>query len=178
MNESMSDNVPGADNQQETRSQVSEDAVKVNSENGNYIAGFVDGEGSFNVSVRKRTDYRLGWKVSASFNISQKDRSILEFIKDQLQCGKLRTRKDGIVYLEVTDTTELYERIIPFFRVFPFQSEEKTKNFAIFSQIVKLLYEQRHLSKEGLRKVLKLRSRLNEGKGRKRKYTLENIELD
>lgn len=44
---------------------------------GNYIAGFVDGEGSFNVSLKKRKDYKNDWKLHPSFNISQKDRVIL-----------------------------------------------------------------------------------------------------
>ena len=70
---------------------------------GYYIAGFTDGEGSFNVSFRPRNDYKLPWKVSLSFNISQKDRSILELFKNYLQCGTLRNRKDGVVYYEVTD---------------------------------------------------------------------------
>ena len=43
---------------------------------GNYIAGFTDGEGSFNVSIKKRLDYKESWKLTASFNISQKDRVI------------------------------------------------------------------------------------------------------
>ncbi len=40
---------------------------------GYYLAGFADGEGSFNITFRPRNDYKLPWKVSACFNISQKD---------------------------------------------------------------------------------------------------------
>jgi hypothetical protein len=54
---------------------------------GNYIAGFTDGEGSFNISVKKRNDYKDQWKLTASFNISQKDRVILALIKNELGCG-------------------------------------------------------------------------------------------
>lgn len=42
----------------------------------NYILGFVDGEGSFNISFIKRRDYRNRIKISASFNISQKEKEI------------------------------------------------------------------------------------------------------
>ena len=48
---------------------------------GNYISGFTDGEGSFNVSLKKREDYKNSWKLSPSFNISQKDRVILALLK-------------------------------------------------------------------------------------------------
>ena len=37
---------------------------------GYYLAGFTDGEGSFNVSFRPRKDYPIPWKVSVSFNVS------------------------------------------------------------------------------------------------------------
>jgi len=44
---------------------------------GYFLAGFVEGEGSFNVSLRKKTDYKVSWQVVMSFNVSQKDPSIL-----------------------------------------------------------------------------------------------------
>ena len=48
---------------------------------GYYLAGFADGEGSFNVSFRPRDDYKLPWKVSLCFNISQRDPVILAQFK-------------------------------------------------------------------------------------------------
>ena len=40
---------------------------------GYYLAGFTDGEGSFNVSFRPRSDYVFPWKVSLCFNVSQRE---------------------------------------------------------------------------------------------------------
>lgn len=141
---------------------------------GNYIAGFTDGEGSFNVSVKKRIDYKDQWKLTASFNISQKDRVILALIKKELGCGTLRERKDGVVYYEVTNATSLKERIIPFFKRFGFLSARKKTNFSIFSLIIEKMANREHLTKEGFQKILELRETLNEGKGRKRKYNLSD----
>ena len=142
---------------------------------GNYIAGFTDGEGSFNVSVKKRLDYKGSWKLTASFNISQKDRIILAWIKHILGCGTLRERKDGIVYYEVTNITALYDTIIPFFRVYGFRSAYKKNNFRIFSEIVEIMYKSEHSTPEGFQKILELREKLNPGIGRKRKYTLKDV---
>ena len=142
---------------------------------GNFIAGFTDGEGSFNVSIKKRLDYKESWKLSASFNISQKDRVILAWIKHVLRCGTLRERKDGIVYYEVTNVTSLYDVIIPFFRQFGFRSVYKKNNFRIFSEIVEMMHRDEHLTKEGFQKILELREKLNPGIGRKRKYTLQDV---
>lgn len=144
----------------------------VKPEHGYYIAGFTDGEGSFNVSIKKRKDYRNTWKLTASFNISQRDRVILSFIKKQLQCGTLRTRKDGVVYYEVTNPTSLYENVIPFFTRFRFLSAKKKRNFSLFCQIVEKMYRKEHLSEEGFQEILQLREKLNKGIGRKRKYDI------
>ncbi len=162
-----SNNVSRADNQQERLL-----CKKTKSDIGNYIAGFTDGEGSFNVSVKKRLDYKDTWKLTASFNISQKDRPILAFIQKELECGTLRERKDGVVYYEVTDVVSLKEIIIPFFKRFGFLSSRKKTNFAIFSSIVEKMANGEHLTKKGFRTILELREILNKGKGRKRKYTL------
>jgi hypothetical protein len=142
---------------------------------GNYIAGFTDGEGSFNISMIKRPDYVGKWKVLASFNISQKDLVILSYIKDIFGCGTLRERPDGIVYFEVTNIKSLMDKVIPFFNRFTFLSANKKKNFLIFSEIVTLMAKGEHLKEEGFWKIVHLRETLNKGKGRKRKYNLLEI---
>ncbi len=142
---------------------------------GYYIAGFTDGEGSFNVSLTPRNDYQDRWKMTASFNISQKDRVILAWIKNMLGCGTLRERQDGVVYYEVTNIKSLQERIIPFFERFGFLSANKKRNFSIFKKIVELMSRNTHLTRIGFIRILKLRERLNEGRGRKRKYNLSDI---
>ena len=64
-----------ADNQQERPSVES-----IAEEIGWFLSGFALGEGSFILAVRRRPDYRRGWKVSAAFNVSQKDTAPLEFV--------------------------------------------------------------------------------------------------
>src|SRR5437867_11026969 len=63
------DNAMGADNQQERPSGRSW-LTQIPADLGHYLAGFADGEGSFNISFRPRADYQLPWKISMSFNIS------------------------------------------------------------------------------------------------------------
>ena len=65
---------------------------------GFYLAGFADGEGSFMVVIRKKTDYSIGYKISVCFNVSQKETYILSQFKTILKCGTLRTRKDDVSY--------------------------------------------------------------------------------
>ncbi|MEK7182228.1 MAG: LAGLIDADG family homing endonuclease [Patescibacteria group bacterium] len=142
---------------------------------GNYISGFTDGEGSFNVSLKKREDYKNSWKLSPSFNISQKDRVILALFKKELGFGTLRERKDGIVYYEVTNIEILQKRVIPFFKKFHFLSANKKKNFYIFANIINLIYKKEHLQQDGFKKILELREKLNFGIGRTRKYNIQDV---
>ena len=128
--------------------------ARVPVEIGFYLAGFSDGEGSFNVSFRPRQDYSIPWKVSLSFNVSQKDRVILALFKRHLGCGTLRGRPDGVWYYEVTNINAIVENVIPFFERFPFLSAKKKRDFAKFKQIVALMQKGAHLTKDGIREIL------------------------
>jgi hypothetical protein len=130
---------------------------------GYYLAGFADGEGSFNVSFRPCKDYPVPWKVSLSFNVSQEDRVILTLFKRHLGCGTLRGRPDGVWYYEVTNFNAISENVIPFFERFPFLSAKKKRDFGKFKQIVALVQEGMHLKPDGIRQILEIRSDMNDG---------------
>ena len=142
---------------------------------GYFIAGFVEGEGSLNVSLRKKSDYKVNWQVVLSFNVSQKDPSILYILKKELRCGIIKTRKDGLHSLDVTNSKEIVEKVIPYFIKYPLLSKSKINNFNIFCEISKLVEGGEHRNIEGLKKILFLREKLNEGKGRTRKYEYNDI---
>jgi len=92
---------------------------------GFYFAGFVDGEGSFNVSFRRRPDFKMPWKVSLCLNVSQKDRSILALLKQHLKCGTIRYKSDEVWFFEVNNLVAIRENVIPFFDRFRFLSTKK-----------------------------------------------------
>ena len=141
---------------------------------GHYLAGFVDGEGSFVVSLRKRSDHTMKWQVILSFSVAQKDRTVLSLLKKHLGCGKLNQRRDGIWIYNVMNPLAINTRIIPFFKKFNFLSSKTKRNFSIFTQVAKLVGAHYNLTSEGLEKIIQLREKLNEGKGRKRKYSLQD----
>ena len=140
---------------------------------GHYLAGFADGEGSFNVSFRPRDDYRQPWKVSLCFNISQKDKVILALFKRQLKCGTLRSRPDGVWYYEVNNLTSLVENVIPFFERFHFLSAKKKRDFAKFKSLAKIIREGRHRDRQGIEEILAIRRGMNDRE--RRRYTDEMI---
>lgn len=142
---------------------------------GHYLAGFADGEGSFNISFRKRKDYAMPWKVSLCFNVSQKDKVILALFKRHLGCGTLRGREDGVWYFEVNNFNAIEENVIPFFDRFGFLSAKKKRDFSKFRQMARIIREGDHLSKNGIQSLLDIRKDMNDGGVGRRKYSDEEI---
>ena len=140
-----------------------------------YLAGFADGEGSLNVSLTKRDNYRHGWQITPSFNVSQRDNTVLFLLKKHLECGRLKRRRDGVWIFVIENPKMITEKVLPFFGKFHLLSSKSKTNFSIFSQIVDLIGRGEHLTDEGLEKIMRLREILNEGKGRKRKYNLSDV---
>ena len=146
---------------------------KVPPEIGWYLAGFTDGEGSFNVSFRPRPDYRFPWKVSLCFNVSQRDAVILSLFKRHLECGTMRQRQDGVWYYEVNNFGAIVENVIPFFGRFHFLSAKKKRDFAKFVQLAEMFKQGDHLTHAGVVRILEIRKEMNDGG--KRRYSDADI---
>ena len=145
---------------------------------GYYLAGFADGEGSFNVSFRRGPDYKgVPWKISLCFNVSQRDEEILRVFQHQLGCGTMRTRPDGVWYFEVNDFESITSRVIPFFMRFGFLSAKKRRDFRKFTEIAALIKEGSHRTSQGVQEILRIRRDMNDGGAKRRKYA-DGIILD
>ena len=168
-----SDNPSGADNQQERPSSKAWlDAIPLDL--GHYIAGFVDGEGSFNVPIRRERDRGLPFRVSLSFNVSQVGPEAPELLRSVFGVGTVRGRGDGVFYFEVTRPNELEERVFPLFERFALRGS-KAGDLAVFRRITELVQSGRHLTSRGIGDVLALRGPMNRG-GKRRRSDDEIIE--
>lgn len=169
-----SDNPSGAVNQQERLGSTAWlDAIPPDL--GHYVAGFVDGEGSFNVPIRRERDRALPWRVSLSFNVSQIGREAPELLASTFGTGTIRGRRDGVFYFEVTKPRELAERVFPFFDRFPLRGP-KAKDLKVFREITAFVQAGRHLSAAGIVTVLEMRGPMNRG-GKRRRSDGEIIEV-
>jgi len=161
-----SENPSGADNQQE-RPSSSNWLDRIPRDLGNWVAGFVDGEGSFNVPIRRERDRGLPWRVSLSFNVSQIGEEAPELLRSVFGLGTVRGRGDGVFYFEVTKPTDLKDRVFPFFDRFELRSP-KRNDLAVFRTITELVLSGRHLSAAGIEQALELRAPMNRGGKRRR----------
>lgn len=141
-------------------------------ENTLYIVGFVDGEGSFNISFKIRTDYANRIQVYPSFNISQKEKNILVWIQNQFGCGTIRNRGDGVYYYEVHNLRELKEKIILFFDRYKLRTKKKIA-FEVFSKTIEII-SSKNLEWMDIKNIYVLREEVVVG--RKRKYSLKDLE--
>ena len=161
--------MPGADNQQE---RPCIEAIEASL--GSFLSGFALGEGSFMLVCRKRGGSARGFRISAAFNVSQRDRVPLELFRETLGCGSLRRAGNGGWYWEVNRLSDLIDRIVPFFDRFPMVGL-KAEDYRLWRSAVRLLASG-SLSDRDYVKVLALRERMN--RGGKRSHRMDGILRD
>jgi hypothetical protein len=121
-----------------------------------YIAGYVDGEGSFHVAIQRNPWTRAGWQLVPEFHVSQKAarRQVLDLIRERLGCGRIqenhRGSADTSLVFVVRRRLDLLERVIPFFEAQPLLST-KQQDFVAFAEIVRAMADGEHLTPEGFR---------------------------
>lgn len=161
-----SDKPSGAVNQQE-RPSSAEWLDALPADLGNWVAGFVDGEGSFNVPIRRLRSGPMPFRISVSFNVSQLGSEEPLLLRDVFRAGTVRGRGDGVYYFEVTTTRELVERVFPFFDRYPLRGA-KRRDLERFRRITALIQSGRHLTPEGFEEILLVRAPMNRGGKRRR----------
>ena len=136
-----------------------------------YIAGYVDGEGSFSVTVNRNPSSRLKFQLVPEFHVSQNGdrREVLDLIQERLGCGYIKRngRKDRAIVFVVRRRRDLLAKVIPFFERVKLISS-KRKDFEAFAAIVKAMGAGEHLEEPGFSQILELGLSMN-GNGRFRK---------
>lgn len=140
-----------------------------------YITGFVDGEGCFSVSFSRRGKMRMGIEVRPSFSVSQhrRNREIILSLQRFFGCGGVRySKRDQNFKFEVRSVSDLVKIIIPHFMKYPLQTSKKD-DFLKFCEVCRLIYNNHHLSAEGMKKVIELSGQIN--KTGKKKYRRDDL---
>jgi hypothetical protein len=154
-----SDNVRGAENQQERLWKHG------------WIAGFVDGEGCFSCPLYRNHKTRLGWQVQPSFVVvqSESSRAVLDDLVDVFGCGSVGinrrhdNHRENLVRYYVTRFSDLRDVIVPFFERNPLRTE-KRHNFEKFSRIIRLMDSRMHLRVDGMSEIAKIAQTMNRRK--------------
>ncbi len=143
---------------------------------GYYLAGFVDGEGTFSVAIIRHPAQRLGWMINPVFQVYQheKHREILELFREYFGTGNVY-RKSGshpVLTFSIDSRKSLLERVLPFFERYPLIV--KRDEFRRFSAIVHAMELKEHLTVSGFKRLVALAYEMNQ-QGKGRKHTLQEI---
>ncbi len=166
-----SENLTGADNQQET----SLPGVQLDPD---WIAGFVDGEGCFSVSVHRSNfmHRHRGWQIQTAFHVYQHSdhRDVLESLRSHFGCGYVRPKgpKSSVLTYSVSTLRELDEIVIPFFEVH--RLWVKGRDFRLFTDIVRAMRRKEHLTDSGFERIVRMAYRMN-ANGKQRSRTLGEV---
>jgi hypothetical protein len=141
---------------------------------GDYLAGYVDGEGNFHVAIQRNPSTRNGWQLVPEFHVSQNPEraSVLRLLQTHLGCGRIQAnarsggRDRSLVYV-VRSRAQLIRNVIPFFERHPILSEKRLE-FETFAEIVRAMERGEHLEQEGFERLLALAIQIN-GDGRCRR---------
>lgn len=133
--------------------------------NGNYIAGFVDGEGCFTLLGRYYLDlrdvkYRFRFTPRFQIKLKNNDIDILTDVLETIGTGNIRI-DDRFVWYYVQGIKG-NKKIIEFFEKYPLQARKK-EDFKTWKEIVIILEEndRKKYSIDLMNKILELRDGLN-----------------
>lgn len=146
-----------------------------------WIVGFVDGEGCFSINfikqperqeqTRVRRGYKTGYQVAHEFAVVQGMKSLesLKLMRDFFGVGGLYinkrrdNHKEHLYRLCVRRRDDLTKVIIPFFQRYKLRTS-KRNDFENFVRCMKMIEKGKHLTTEGLIKIVKITEVMNHRK--------------
>jgi LAGLIDADG DNA endonuclease family protein len=127
-----------------------------------WLAGFVSGEGCFQVNIFNSTN-KKGKTVRLYFTITQnfRDEALMNTLINYLgSCTLYKNQQKNSVDYKVTKINDLIEKIIPFFEKYKLLGI-KTHDFEDFKKIALLIKNGDHLTNEGFYIISGLKSGMN-----------------
>ena len=148
---------------------------------GFYVAGFVDGEASFSVSLKRQPSkkYSKGfyWVLDPVFQVYQHGNQIdiLYLLKDHVfKTGRLhrKTSPYNVYTFSIENQKTLLEKIVPFFERYPLAVKEET--LKKFKLVLQKMERKEHLTKKGFLEILDIAFSMND-QGKQRKFGKEFV---
>lgn len=130
----------------------------------NWIAGFVQADGTFGLNYTKQPRMLLGYTCQPQFRVTQHERDliILKRIIDSMGCGTMvKPSGDRDRYnISVANISDLVNIVIPLFEKHPLYGA-KQEEFLDFCKGINIIKDKGHLTSEGLKALKKLVDAMN-----------------
>jgi cytochrome c oxidase subunit 3 len=119
-----------------------------------WLSGFTDGEGNFNISLRNLNNDKYNSVIlTYQIGLHIDDLNLLQFIKIKLNCGHISISGSRCNYF-VNDQASLIHIILPIFNFVKLNSS-KYYQYIIFEKAINLIKNKKHLSSEGKLEMIK-----------------------
>lgn len=136
---------------------------------GEYVAGFIDGEGCFTITISKHATKKLGFDARIHFQIELRadDLEILQHIQETIGCGRIyhlsyeRYGWHPHAELKVSSFREITDQLIPFLTQYPLRAKKRF-SYEYFLQAVEIFKRKEHLTLEGIQKLRTIRENMNQ----------------
>lgn len=112
-----------------------------------YIAGFLDGDGSIMLQIKKRSDSKRGYRFMATICFYQDSRhdTPLHWIREVLGAGYIAKRNDAMTELRINGFEKIQTiltELSPFIRFKKLQAEAMIKACQLLSRNISMLSKQ------------------------------------
>ena len=142
------------------------------------VTGFTDGEGCFGLYIYENIASKIGWYVFLDFKITlhEKDEDILYQIQKFFGVGGVfnhgeQTKQYGIKSIKDQ------QMIIDHFDKFPLKTQ-KVNDYILFKKAFDIIINKKHLTKEGLDKLIAIKCSMNKGLPPKLVIAFPHIKLN
>ena len=112
---------------------------------GDYIAGFVDGEGCFALKFRrdikperKNKPVYFYWDIEFAIVLRKDDEEIIKNIRDTLACGRISVNRSGQVRYSVNRIDDLLDKVVPFFERYRLRAKKRF-DFELWTEALEIL---------------------------------------
>jgi hypothetical protein len=161
--------VTGADNQQERLSS--------NESRRWFIAGVVEGEGSWCLSVKRHPTAALGYYVQPEFFVYQHRcrRELLTMTQEVFECGRIfpKSGNPDVLVFAIMSRQKISEHVLPFMRQYmPFSSRKS--DIELFEDALHLFELGLHRTPAGLATIVEIAYAMNMN-GKQRKRSLDEV---
>lgn len=129
-----------------------------------WIAGFVDGVGRFQIELRPDPEKTVKYQVLPEFSVlrPQRDVQILFGLKSFFKCGVVRADKGDHMTYRVRSLNHLLTIINPFFLKHQLKTKRRL-DFEKFRDVLLLMEKGEHETLEGMQRIRAIVDSMNTG---------------
>ena len=143
-----------------------------------FVAGLVEGEGSFCIGIKKHPTAPYGYFIDPMFFFYQHKsrKAMVEMVKETLgNVGKIKPKhgNEDVLVLQISSRRTIVEKLIPFFDKYFIFSVRKN-DYESFKEATFMLIEGKHHTQEGMLKIVELAYKTC-GEGKYRRIPKESV---